>query len=101
MANLGEPEGLSRALGSSGSAISSQGLIKDLLVSDSSSDLPELLSKSKEDKPTASSSSDSTTSDVYPQHRAPPSTGIDSDGQSRQPRTLHQVILDIETDLEA
>ena len=101
MANLGELEGPSRAPGSSVSGVSSHGLMKDLLLSDSSSDLPDVLTNKKEDTPISRHASDSTISNIYPPDRVVPSnTGDGGDSQSGQPRTLHQAITDIGTDLE-
>ena len=103
LSNLGEPEGPSRAPGSSTSSRSSHDLMKDLLLSDDSSSLPEVFRKPEEPAAIDPSGSETTISDdnLSYQHRPTPTTLADpSTCKKDRPNTLHQAITDIGSDLE-
>ena len=101
-ANLGEPEGPSRAPGSSVSARSSNDLIKDLMLSDDSSSLPDMLHTTEEQTVDSQSESGTTVSDSASyQYRPTPTTLADpSTSLIDRPKTLSQAISDIGSDLE-
>ena len=102
MANLGEPEGPDRTPGSSASPASTNDIIKDLLLSDDSSSLPEVLCKTAPDKESSPSASGTTISESpSDEYRALPGTGANSlTGPGDQPTTLSQAVLAIGCDLE-